>query len=482
MRSMGFLAAWLVATAPAAAAALDRISPQTQAVDALIQAEMLERRIPGLQVAVVQDGRIVLERSYGVANLQTPVPVTDETVFSINSITKIFTGVEAMRLVEQGKLDLSAPVSTYLDDLPPAWRAVTIRQLLSHMSGLPDIVDGNTGKTIGDGTDAGAWAEVVARPVRFAPGEKVDYNQTNYLLVQRVIERLGGQPFTQAVAEHQFAAAGMPHSGFGDSRDVIPGKSQSYRFYRDAWGDAGVLRNVYEEFPQNQRAAAGLNSTAGDMARWAIALQQGRILNTESLPSLWTQTPLNDGKPGDWALGWTRRGTAPHQAVGLTGGGRSAFRLYPQDGLAVVILTNLSGGSPEEFAPAVAALYVPAIADGGVAALRAELASRGYAQAGPAYETLKRKAPRFGISENDLNNWGYRLLRIDRGADAVEIFKLAVALYPQSANTYDSLADAYDRIGRPTPAIENFRRSLAMDPKNDHARKRLEKLGAPAAP
>ncbi|ATQ42662.1 hypothetical protein CSW64_09690 [Caulobacter mirabilis] len=479
---MGLLAAWLVATAPAAAVALDQISPQTQAVDALIQAEMRERRIPGLQVAVVRNGEIVLERSYGLANLQTPVPVTDETVFSINSITKIFTGVEAMRLVEQGKLDLSAPVSTYLDDLPPAWRAVTIKQLLSHMSGLPDIVDPNTGKTIGDGTDAGAWAEVIASPIRFPPGEKTNYNQTNYLLMQRVIEKLGGRPFTEAVAEHQFAVAGMPHSGFGDSRDVIPGKAQSYRFYRDAWGDAGVLRNVYEEFPPNQRAAAGLNSTAGDMARWAVAVQQGRILKPESLRTMWTQTLLNDGKAGDWALGWTWRGAAPHRTIGLTGGGRAAFRLYPEDDLAVVILTNLSGATPEEITPAVAAIYIPSVKTDGVAPLRTELASRGYAQARSAYEALKRKTPGFSISENDLNNWGYRLLRIDRGADAVEIFKLAVALYPQSANTYDSLGDAYDRIGRPTSAIENFRRSLVMNPKNDHARKRLEKLGAPAAP
>lgn len=134
---------------------------RTNAVEALLQREMQERRIPGLQVAVVQRGKIVLLKSYGIANIQNAVPVTDKSVFSIYSCTKAFTGVAVMQLVEDGKLDLSAPVSLYLDGLPEPWQPVTIRQLLTHVSGLPNILnilDPDTGKLPGISEDL-AWCK-----------------------------------------------------------------------------------------------------------------------------------------------------------------------------------------------------------------------------------------------------------------------------------------------------------------------------------
>ncbi|WP_332368994.1 serine hydrolase domain-containing protein [Spirosoma telluris] len=112
---------------------------QIDNVETLIRREMQERRIPGLQVAVVQHGNVVLLKSFGVANIQNAVPVSNQSVFMINSCTKAFTGVAIMQLVEEGKVELAAPVSRYLDNLPAPWQPVTIRQLLTHVSGLPDI-------------------------------------------------------------------------------------------------------------------------------------------------------------------------------------------------------------------------------------------------------------------------------------------------------------------------------------------------------
>lgn len=481
MRLMSAAAVCLALSSPLAASATDVVPPETVAVEAVIKAEMADRRIPGLQVVVVRGGRIVLNRSYGEANLQTPVPVTDETVFSINSITKAFAGVEVMRLVEQGKVSLDAPVATYLADLPEAWRTVTVRQALSHMSGIPNIISNATGRLVGDGTEEGAWTFVTTRPVDFAPGERFAYNQTNYALLQRIVEKFEGKPFTDVVAEKQFAVAGMAHSGFGDSRDVIPGKSQSYRYQRQ--GDApAVLQNVYEEFPQMRRAASGLNSTATDMGNWVIALQQGRILRRESLATLWTQTSFKDGRKGEWALGWIVLDRPRHRAVGMTGGGRSAFYVYPQDDLAVVVLTNLAGGSPEDIIDDIASVYVPSIRDVGIPALRGELRKQGYGEAKAVFAALKKKNPAYAIAEDDLNNWAYRLLSNGQLDKATPIFELTVDLYPKSANAYDSLAEAYAAGGKRDLAIENYRRSLVLDPKNDNARKRLEKLGATPAP
>src|SRR5205823_282503 len=112
--------------------------PRAARAEAILRAEMAQRAIPGLQIAIVQHGRIVLQRSFGIANVQYDVKATDDSIFSINSITKAFTGVAIMQLVERGLVDLSAPISTYLDDLPEAWRPVTVRQALTHMSGIPN--------------------------------------------------------------------------------------------------------------------------------------------------------------------------------------------------------------------------------------------------------------------------------------------------------------------------------------------------------
>ena len=126
-------------------------------IDDFLRAEMLERKIPGLQLAVVKNGKIVKTASYGLANIQDAVAVDDDTVFSINSVTKAFTGVAVMQLVEQGKLELSAKISKYLPDLPVEWHNVTVKQLLTHTSGLPDIMNGDTGKLISNEGAKASW-------------------------------------------------------------------------------------------------------------------------------------------------------------------------------------------------------------------------------------------------------------------------------------------------------------------------------------
>ena len=170
-------------------AATIRANDQTRA---LLKARMAEQHIPALQVAVLFDGQIVMSETYGVADVEQRIAADRHTLFPINSATKSFTGVAIMQLVEAGKLDLDAPISRYLGDLPESWRAIRIRQLLAHSSGLPNIVDEKG--LIGGGTDADAWAKVQALPMDGKPGAAFAYNQTNYVLLGRLIETLSGRP------------------------------------------------------------------------------------------------------------------------------------------------------------------------------------------------------------------------------------------------------------------------------------------------
>ena len=459
--------------------------PKTDNVESLLRREMQERRIPGLQVAVVRRGKIILLRSFGIANIQNSIPVTNKSIFAINSCTKAFTGVAIMQLAEEGKIDLSAPVSSYLDGLPVSWQPVTIRQLLTHVSGLPNILsilDPNTGKLTGRDSEDSAWAKVQAMPMEFPAGERFSYNQTNYVLLGKLIDKYSGQPFARFFSERQFQVAGMPNTVFGDSRDVIPNQTPSYRYVRNIDGHAlseDRLVFAYSEFPPFRRTASGLNSTAEDIAHWIIALQEGKLLKTKAaLNTLWTAGKYNNGAATQWALGWVTKPRPKHSAIIATGGGRSAFFVYPDDDVAVVVLTNLAGAFPEEFIDELAGFYNPEIsASDPVTALRIRLRQRGFAHAIEVYNELKKKSANFQPSETDLNDWAYRMLNgVGKKKEALEIFKLNVFLYPDSANVYDSVAEAFEANGARELAIKNYKRSLELDPSNTNAVQHLKQL------
>ena len=185
---------------------------------------MAERHVPGLQAVVMRHGEVVASEVLGTANLEHDVAVTRESVFSINSMAKAFTGVALMQLVESGDLDLDAPISHYLEGLPEAWRPITIRQLATLTSGVPEIMlyraDNSVGLIAAD--EEAAWAAVHDAPMEFEPGRGYNYVQTNYALLGKVIDRLSGKPFVDVVTERQFDVAGMPHTRYANDHELIP--------------------------------------------------------------------------------------------------------------------------------------------------------------------------------------------------------------------------------------------------------------------
>jgi CubicO group peptidase (beta-lactamase class C family) len=457
---------------------------QTADVETILKREMKERGIPGLQIAVVQHGKIVLLKSYGLANLQDSVPVNNHSIFAINSCTKAFTGVAIMQLVEEGKIDLNAPVFKYLDGLPMDWQPVTIKQLLTHISGLPDIINITSSSThgLGDlGSEAAAWEKVKTMPMQFKRGEQFSYNQTNYALLAKVIDKVSGKPFAQMFNEQQFKVVNMPNTLYGDSRDVIPHFAPTYTYRNNIDGqplNERKLINNYAEFPAFLRAGSGLNSTAEDVANWIIALQQGKLLKLKTLNTLWQAGAYNNGSPTQWALGWGfTRFRKKHKAVGMTGGGRSGFLVYPDDDLAIVVLTNLIGGTPEDFIEELATCYNPDIAAyDPMTMLRIQLRKQGFEKAIEIVNEEKKKNPEFQPDENDLNDWGYRLMSKGQDKEAREIFKLNINLYPKSWNTYDSYGEALLKNGQKEEAIKMYTKSIDLNPDNQNGKKVLERI------
>lgn len=445
-------------------------------VERYVQSEMQERRIPGLQIAVVQGGKIVMLKSYGMAELPHSLPVTKRSVFSINSATKSFTAVAIMQLVEQGKVALDAPVSRYIRDLPAPWQGVTITQLLNHTSGIPDIIDQQTSRLVTAGGPDAAWRHVQTLAMEFQPGERFSYNQTNYLLLGKIIDQLSGQPFVQFIQQRQFDAVGMPQTGFGDSRDLIMDKAPSYRF--DA--DGKTLKQSVDEFPAFLRTGAGINTTAEDLAKWIIAVQKGKLVSQAGLNQMWRRELLNNGKAAPWAQGWPAIRDREYRAVAGIGGMRSAFYVYPENDLAIVILTNLAGAAPEDMIDIVASHYLPGLRSisSGYATYRLrEIAqASGFEKLDEKLAQLKKQSGVVQPSEGELNIWGYRLLAAGKKMQAIAVLSLAARLYPESFNVYDSLAEAYEEASERGLAVQNYKRSLELNAQNTHASERLRAL------
>lgn len=438
---------------------------QTDSIDVFVQNQMQKRKIPGLQLAIVRHGKIIKTGNYGWANIQDSIPVSDKTVFTINSITKAFTGIAILQLMEAGKLNLASPVSTYLTGLPETWKPVTIQQLLSHTSGIPDIVDEEEAVLIAAGGEE-AWKKVLLLPIDFKPGEKFSYNQTNYLLLGRIIDKLSGMPFQEFITKEQLIKAGMTktiQSGFGATKEIVAHAACSYQYAK------GKLNNMFFSFPSFLQTAAGMSSTAKEMADWIIALQNMQLLKQKSsLAALWSPAILNNGETGGfssllngYAAGWPVITRPSHPAVAPVGGGRSAVFVYPNDELSIVVLTNLSGGLPDVFIDELAGLFIPDMKEANgfglsasVKLLKAGLDKSGYKNAIEEVKKLRKPSNDFKLTENEINSWGYKLIKQKRMADALEIFKLNVYLYPASANAFDSLGEIYAEYGDTYLAIK----------------------------
>jgi CubicO group peptidase (beta-lactamase class C family) len=459
-------------------------------IDDFIHAEMAERKIPGLQLAVVKNSKIVKTASYGLANIQDAVAVDDDTVFSINSITKAFTGVAVMQLVEQGKLEVSAKISKYLPDLPVEWQNITVKQLLTHTSGLPDIMNSNNGQLLSNDGAKASWQMVKQRPLDFEANTQFRYNQTNYLLIGKIIDRVSGQNFIDYIAKNQLRRASMKRTeeaGFSNLKDVITHSARRYTYY---YGSGKISNIKAADFPAFLRTTAGMSSTATEIANWVIALQSGELLNKpSSIETLWTPAILTNGKTkgfnnllNGYALGWPVVDRPEHPAVAPAGGDRAAFFVYPEDDLSIVVLTNLMGAIPSHFIDEIAGFYIPQMkaANGfglppAIKILWKALESKGYKKAIQVVEELQ-ETNQLKFEEGELNTWGYKLLKQKKEQQALEIFKLNTYLYPLSANTHDSLAETYWQLGHTHKAVVHYNKVLGLKPDNKHAKEQLKKL------
>lgn len=458
----------------------------SDSIDTFLKTKMEQLKIPGLQLAVIRNGRVEKLSNYGLANVEHQVNVKTNTVFSINSMTKAFVGVAILQLQEEGKLKIDDVISLYMTDIPDEWKSITIRQLLSNVSGLPNNID-NKEQVLGDGSEEKNWELVRKLPMEFTPGEKFSYNQTGYYILGRIITKLSGQHFTKFIEDNQFKPSRMMITQFGDSNDIIPNNAGAYSTIINTngkWINDGKQHNAFASFPLFFRTATGIISSAEDLSKWLIALQSGQLLKDKnSIKQLFTTTKLNNGHidgfnklTNGYALGWPTVVRDEHSAAAPVGGMRSALFVYPQDNLSIVVLTNLQGSNPEWFIDEIASYYIPdmKVKNGfglsrNMKILREKAIRIGFINIEKAYKTLKINQKDFLLTEDEINGWGYQLIGLNQKNEALNVFRLNTLLFPNSSNVFDSYGEILEATGNRKEAIINYKKSLLLNPGNTNA-------------
>lgn len=292
-----------------------------------------------MAAVVVDRGRITEMATAGRRNDASTARVERHTVFELGSITKVFTALLVFRLRRRGLLDVDAPIGRYVDDLPTAWQSIALSRLLSHTSGIPNYL--NEGNFLELMPTAPMPRELLARvaqaPLDFVPGTRHAYSNTNYILLGLAIEQLTGADYWQFLRDEILDPLDMRNAGprrAGDRRSVAQG-----HLYQDGhWLDPPVTA------PGSAWAAGGLLASIDDMARFAVALDQGKLLPDALLREMWRDTPLAGGGSAGWSAGWELADGG--QVVGH-GGGTAGFTGYfrhvPALRRTVVVLINRAG-------------------------------------------------------------------------------------------------------------------------------------------
>lgn len=333
-------------------------------LDRYIECEMRERQIPGLALAIARNGEILTERAYGLASIQNNAPVTTGTRFAIASITKSITAVGIMLLVEEEAVELDAPVSRYLSEVPPEWSTMTVRHLLNHTSGLPESGRGWAEFANQDREDLVSMSRMhlATEPVYrlalldtlwFTPGSDWTYSDVGYFLLGVITERVTGTSWREFIHQRIFLPLGMTDSYISDIWTVYSDEARGYTLYE------GTVENIRRDISRETPSQGGIFSNVGDMAKLDAALHSDQLLSEESRRIMWAPTELSGGQSFPYGLGWEvwrLRGHPIHYHGGSTG---AEFLRLPDDSLAVVVLTNMGYVTRYGMSQNVAKLLIP---------------------------------------------------------------------------------------------------------------------------
>ncbi len=311
-------------------------------VDSIAREHLDDGRLAGLSVGVTQGTDTLLLKAYGHADLEWDVPMPVDAIHEIGSVTKQFTAVAMLQLWTDGRVDLDADLTEYLPDYDTQGRAIPLRRLFDHTSGIKGYTEMRSfgelrTRALPRDSLVSMFEEV---PLEFEPGHALIYNNSAYFLLGLIIEKVSGQPYAEYLEDHVFPRAGMDDTSYCTNDEIWERRAHGYQGGANGLARADFIDHTWPY------SAGSLCSTVGDLIAWNRALHGGEVLTDAAYGLLITPRPLEDGTPVRYAMGISHYGT-PSGRVIEHGGGIPGFvshsRYYPDDDVIVVVLQNSAG-------------------------------------------------------------------------------------------------------------------------------------------
>lgn len=438
-------------------------------IETFMEAYMYQGKFNG-SVLVSNKGEELFKKGYGFANLEWHIPNSTITKFRLASVTKQFTALLVMQMVEEGKIDLNKPVSSYLSDYPkPNADLITIHHLLTHTAAIP-YLDRNIREKADVKTLVSQFASL---ELDREPGELFRYSNEGYILLGYIMEVLSGKSFNELIQEKIFTPLGMENSGIDNYYDIVPLRASGYSKRGDKLFNAPYI-DMSGAF-----SAGYLYSTVEDLFLWDEALRSNTLISEESFlqmikPHVETgyrhygygfQTGLHRAGASDLEI-------QAHWHTGGVEGFRTEIIRIKESNTCIILLSNSEYAFLPEIVTGILGILndvpfkFPSQSIG--EALKNKIELEGL-NAGLSYYDSIRNSSSFYHNEKDLIMAGYHFLQQEKTQEAAEIFKITVNAVPLSSNAYDSYGEALLKLNKRKEAIANYKKSLELDPKNENA-------------
>lgn len=437
-------------------------------------------------VLVSEKGQIIYKKGFGLANMEWNIANQSDTKFRLGSVSKQFTAMLIMQLVEQGKLKLDVPISTYLPEYPKKnGEVITLHHLLTHSSGIPNMTSfpAYDKEFMHSFYSPSQLVNLFAdSTLEFKPGEKFAYSNSGYMLLGYIIEKVTSKTYEQVLQENIFTPLKMNNTGYDHRETLLKNRATGYvkdgRYYLNAY-----FINMSVPY-----AAGALYSTVEDLYLWDQALYSDQLLRKENMGLLFGKyIPAWGGYYGyGWAIGETPLGNTSERVQTIShGGGINGFNTHlariPSDKSLIVLLNNTGGAPLNEMTAAIAAILYDKSYDLPKKSIAYTLADKiekeGISATLEYSNGIKNFNDYYYADENEMNGTGYEFLNAGKVNEAVAIFKLNTQVFPKSANVYDSYGEALLASGNKTEAIENYKKSVKLNPGNENAVKILKDNG-----
>ena len=445
---------------------------QKQEVENYVTHIQNRHEIPGVSLAILKRDSVIYRRNFGKANIEHNVPIKEESIFRVYSLTKPIIAVAIFQLIEENKLSLEDEVGKYIKDIPESWQKVQLKYLLTHSSGLPNMGSFPEREKL---TEEEVKEATFKKETQFVKGEKYAYNQSNFWLIQRIIEKVSGEDLEDFILKNQFNNEREKVFFSSNSKEIVANRVTPY--FPFATGKMEIDHSSL--IGRYMFAANGLNVTIDEFIKWNNKLIKNELIKESTKKAMWKVFPYTKSTK-KFAYSWDKRVLNNHRSFGFSGSLVTAYRIFPDDDISILFFAN---GLGNYFNIENIVNHIVSIVDSDIVdvnnlvfeKLMQDILVKEDSSLKTQLAYYKKMYPSLNF-EGILNSIGYQLINQEKKKKAIRVFKFNSEEFSSSANTFDSLGEVYFITKNYNLAIDNYEKAIALGGTNGNAKNMLQKI------